>query len=666
MLRSLYAGISGMRINQTKLDVIGNNIANSSTTAFKSQSVRFATALSQTQSSASAPSTRLGGINGSQVGLGAQLASIESIMTNGSLQATGRNLDVAIDKGGYFIVSGGPVVSGDSVIQVNQQSGHNITETGNSNLLYTRDGAFTVDKEGNLLTTSGYRVMGYSVTNDDNKEAATAKPSSTVSASGFNFVFGPGSQLNGYKIVLGNIASGTSTGAKVDKVNKEIVLNGDFSNGSSLTHDGMQTAIDLALSTAGISQEITVTGSPTTYPNLTSDKVANGSDPASAKDITIGSFTVSFTQGSALNGYKFVIDDTHVTATEGVKVDGTNIYLSKDYLKGITSGTAPSVTDIQSKINDTLTAAGITTVSVNLHEGSSRTSIVDGASDIISGGADSRVADPVEALGLKFTFNSGASLNGYKIVLGTMSSGTDLSTAVDTKNKTITINGDFVTAGRITADDIKASVNSALADKGIATTVDTLAETTPGSMSHFAGTESDQTFGGTPVQSLAGDGKVYYVDGSTSVSTYDSSLKSLKIPEKVTIAGTGEEKSVVSYTIENTGVINAVLEDGSVACVGQIALATFSNQEGLIRETGNLFSTSSNSGNAVLMSGVNTTGEDNSSAFGSLAQGYLEMSNVDLAEQFTDMITATRAFQANSKSITTGDEILQQIIALKQ
>lgn len=665
MLRSLYAGISGMKINQTKLDVIGNNIANSSTTAFKSQSVRFSTALSQTQSSASAPSTRLGGVNGNQVGLGAQLSSIESIMTNGSLQSTGRNLDVAIDKGGYFVVSSGPIVSGDSVIQINQESGHNITASGNSTLLYTRDGAFTVDKEGNLLTSSGYRVMGYSVTNDDNKEVATAKPSSTVEAGGFSFVFGPGSQLNGYKVVLGNMASGTSAGAKVDKTNKEIILNGDFSNGSSLTCDGMQTALNLALSTAGISQEISVTGSPVTYSNLSSDKIAGGSDAASAKDITIGSFTVSFSQGAALNGYKIQITSDDTLATD-CTVNGNIIYLNKNYLKGSDPTPAPTLDDVQTKINGALATAGETGVTVTLKETGSRSETVDATSAEITGGSDPRNSDAVEALGLTFNFKEGSTLNGYKIVLGTMSSGTDLTTDVDTKNKTITINGDFVNEGRITTTDLLSSVNNALGAKGLDRAIDSITETSTGSMAHFTGTESEATFGGTPVQSLAGDGNVYYVDGSTTVSTYDSSLKSLKIPEKVVVAGTNEEKSVVSFTVENTGIINAVLEDGSVACLGQIALATFSNEEGLQRESGNLFSISSNSGNAVLMSGVNTTGEDNSSAYGSLAQGYLEMSNVDLAEQFTDMITATRAFQANSKSITTGDEILQQIIALKQ
>ena len=337
MLRSMYSGISGMKANQTKLDVIGNNIANCSTTAFKSQSTRFATALSQTQSSASSPSTYLGGVNGQQVGLGASVSSIASVMTNGSLQTTNRNSDVAIDGNGYFIVA---ACSKDSSMAINANAldeKHNKGQI--SSVYYTRDGSFSIDKEGYLINADGYRVMGYAVKGD---------------------------------------------------------------GGTSLSYD--QT------------------------------------------------------------------------------------------------------------------------------------------------------------------------------------------------NKI---------------------------------------------------------------------GKVSFVDGSKDVTAVDDNLVPLMIPQKIDNGGV--EKSVVSYTIEKTGLINAVLSDGTVSCVGQIAMANFSNTEGLTRESGNLFSVSSNSGNAVVKTGINTLNRtDNSGSFGTLAQGYLEMSNVDLAEQFTDMITASRAFQANSKCITTGDEILQQIIALKQ
>ncbi len=106
MSRLMYSGISGIKPN--KIRCLGNNIANSSTTAFKYSNTKFADMLSQNSSSATAPSTKTGGTNASQVGLGVQLASIDTIMTQGNLQSTSRALDVAIDQSGFFIVSQGP------------------------------------------------------------------------------------------------------------------------------------------------------------------------------------------------------------------------------------------------------------------------------------------------------------------------------------------------------------------------------------------------------------------------------------------------------------------------------------------------------------------------------------------------------------------------------
>ena len=105
MLRSMYSGISGMKNFQTKLDVIGNNIANVNTYGFKKGRVNFKDLVSQSIAGASAPSEiHLGGVNPKQVGLGAQLATIDTIDTQGSLQTTGRSLDLAISGDGYFVL----------------------------------------------------------------------------------------------------------------------------------------------------------------------------------------------------------------------------------------------------------------------------------------------------------------------------------------------------------------------------------------------------------------------------------------------------------------------------------------------------------------------------------------------------------------------------------
>lgn len=140
MLRSLFSGVSGMKNNQTKLDVIANNIANVNTTAFKSGRVRFQDILSQTIGSASPPMENgRGGINPRQIGLGMGVAGIDTITNQGVPQTTGRPLDCAIDGEGYFILS----------------------PDGGSTMVYSRDGAFSLDSEFNLVNSDGLYVLGY-------------------------------------------------------------------------------------------------------------------------------------------------------------------------------------------------------------------------------------------------------------------------------------------------------------------------------------------------------------------------------------------------------------------------------------------------------------------------------------------------------------------------
>jgi len=163
MLRSLYSGISGMKVNQTALDVIGNNIANVSTTSFKSGRVRFQDMLSQNINEAMAPGVNSGGVNPKQVGLGVQVAGIDTIVSQGSMQPTSRNLDAAIDGSGYFIVGKG-LTPKTNTTGVTENADHSIGNTNGMGVLYTRDGSFTLDSAGNLLTSDGNRVLGYALT----------------------------------------------------------------------------------------------------------------------------------------------------------------------------------------------------------------------------------------------------------------------------------------------------------------------------------------------------------------------------------------------------------------------------------------------------------------------------------------------------------------------
>lgn len=163
MLRSLYSGVSGMKVHQSKMDVIGNNIANVNTIGFKSSQVTFSDVLYQTSSAASGPDENSGraGVNPKQIGLGANFASVKTTMdATGGSQRTDNPFDLMIEGDGFFIVSNG------------------------SQRLFTKAGSFTLDANGTLCTASGYNVMGWQVDpkNPTSIKADTVSPLHIMSA----------------------------------------------------------------------------------------------------------------------------------------------------------------------------------------------------------------------------------------------------------------------------------------------------------------------------------------------------------------------------------------------------------------------------------------------------------------------------------------------------
>ncbi|WP_016994571.1 flagellar hook-basal body complex protein [Lysinibacillus boronitolerans] len=166
MLRSMYSGISGLKNFQTKLDVIGNNIANVNTHGFKKGRVVFKDLISQTQSSASGATTTVGGINSKQVGLGSTIAAIDTIHGGGSIQTTGRGLDFAIEGEGFFMVADASddFVRYDSKDPTSTETAGTAGVGGTSftNVLYTRSGNYYMDNDGYLVNADGKYLVGVS------------------------------------------------------------------------------------------------------------------------------------------------------------------------------------------------------------------------------------------------------------------------------------------------------------------------------------------------------------------------------------------------------------------------------------------------------------------------------------------------------------------------
>ena len=230
MLRSLFAGISGLRVNQTMLDVTGNNIANANTTGFKASTVVFQDTLSQMLTGASGASVDQGGTNPVQVGLGVQVAAIASNLLQGSAQMTGRATDLMIQGDGMFVVQDG------------------------QEQLYTRAGAFTFDETGTLVSPSGARVQGYAL--DATGTATGPLIDVTLDTASLTPAVPVGVELTSYGIGAdGKIRGVFSDGIQRDMAQLAIA---DFNNANGLERVG-ETAFR-ASANSGVAQ-IDVPGS---------------------------------------------------------------------------------------------------------------------------------------------------------------------------------------------------------------------------------------------------------------------------------------------------------------------------------------------------------------------------------------------------------------------
>ena len=197
MMRALFSAISGMKNHMSYMDVVGNNIANVNTIAYKSSRVTFQDILGQTIRGASSPQNGRGGMNPAQIGLGVNMGAIDNIMSQGSLQTTGKLTDFAVQGDGFFVVGDG------------------------QNQFYTRDGAFDIDVGGTLVNpATGMKVMGWMADGTGTVTTNTAPVSiqipfgTQVSAKPTADNTTPNPPVYGM-VMAGNLDSGTATAGTV-------------------------------------------------------------------------------------------------------------------------------------------------------------------------------------------------------------------------------------------------------------------------------------------------------------------------------------------------------------------------------------------------------------------------------------------------------------------
>lgn len=584
MMRSLYSGVSGLKTHQTKMDVIGNNIANVNTTSYKTMSINFSDLMYQTTQAATGPNATTGaaGTNPRQIGLGVQTAAISTKITEeGATQSTGNPFDLKISGDEFFIVSDG------------------------SNTYFTRDGSFYVDAAGNLaMSSTGYNVMGWGVDEE-----------------------------------TGNI--------KKDTVKPLVIMGSDY-----LTYGAENTT---AATASGIidwndddqGEKAGKTLSLQIYDNLGYSYTVkyglhNAVEGKEGKDY---SFYVTLDSITDSSGKKLDISNvtfgTGKTATS-IELDGMNYGVSGATVKQaklqtpITVGTTTVSTIAYAEIKNTTTN---TTTTVILYPGSDITAQAGGTLTL-DGGKTINLNDTAK---VKVLFDGNGNVtNGnnalFTTLYGDKISPTDIQTAKVGTDGTLTVTKRTVTNSAIlsfSGKDGKFQTN--------------------GSTGGENGATMDLTSLGKAFTNVS-------VDFSKAVVTDNSgkSTISLEKGDKNDKNAGRESGALQGVSIQTNGMIYASYTNGQKRLLGQIAVTEFANASGLQKEGDNLYSSTKNSGD---FNGIGIDITENGDAMNT---GVLEMSNVDLSSEFTDMITTQRGFQANSRIITVSDTLLEELVNLKR
>jgi flagellar hook protein FlgE len=565
----MYSGVSGLKTHQTKMDVIGNNIANVNTVAYKSSSITFSELMYQTTQKSSGPNdlTGTGGTNARQIGLGVQSAAINTaISSQGATQTTGNPFDICITGQSFFIVS-----------------------DGNDNY-FTRAGAFTVDAVGNLVMTSnGYNVMGWGV--DDTTGTIrkdTVEPLRIMSAE--KLVCEPEATEKSYVSGImdkNDEDAATEAGRALSLSfydNLGYSYTAKFSVHSTLDDGVYYVQLDDVLSKGTDGKMHSITEQ---YPGTVLSDIVNIGTTFEA-NVSVAKSMLPTASVPSVGTIRYVSDATTDPVT-------------------MTDWALP-----------TTTAAPVT---VNMKEDGTT---IDSVTWDFTGGMDATMQKQLKDI---YGF-SDADLASLKKV------------TINYADGTLTIDRKEVKGSKLTYDTNNGYFRDIDGEKFI--TMDfttTLPDGTP--MEKFSDIEMDWSAS-----------NMYNNSGTSTITAVSGDTKGL---------GTGRRLGNMSgITVQTNGMIYASYDNGMTQLLGQIAVAEFANAAGLEKAGENLYSASLNSGE---FDGV---GVDITASGGYMTTGVLEMSNVDLSAEFTEMITTQRGFQANSRIITVSDTMLEELVNLKR
>ena len=706
--RSVYTGISGLRNHQIFLDVVGNNIANVNTIGFKGGRITFEEVFAIQLQGASRPPGTAGGVNPMQLGLGSSIGSIDTLFTQGSMEGSGIVTDLAIQGEGFFIVKQGDTRS------YTRSGAFQFDATGR--LVNPNNGSVVqgqlADSAGTILTGSqitdivlpfGQKSPAKATTNVEftgNLDAG-AIPDGTVFRSKSVYAIErstDGSDVNGllayntsgdYTTLVEGVTANTTTVTISDGIdrNNDGVIDSDdnfiFTYVATNT-DSYYDFNSLADLVEGINQVVVdSTGTATVTASMQTDGSVQFTRANSAIELVVTS-----TNGLLQKALETANNDDTTTLTSSTDQfshvateDDLLVYLrdADGNSLGLTSG-------------DTITIAGLVggvSITSNLTLGVVETTKVEDFTEQV------RKAFNITTGTVEINTDEG----GAMVVTGDGGTAYELSA--------INITASDGTNNRTYFNNIFDSTPNNWFEEQVAADVEVYASATVyDSLGHehvmtLAFTKDVKTVGkwlwevsvaGTAEASGGDSGYATFKnDGSLSQFIYDGAANSfqfdpgtgavnpvsiiMSIGESGSYAGVtqlGADSSLVasdqdgyplgeldSISIDNYGNISGTFTNGVNQIMGRVMLAAFNNPSGLFRVGDNSFQPSANSGTPIFGPAVTSIQAE-------IISGALEQSNVDLAQEFTNLIVAQKGFQAAARVITVSDQFLSEVVELKR
>ncbi|MCF8105397.1 MAG: flagellar hook-basal body complex protein [Desulfohalobiaceae bacterium] len=626
---AMNSGISGLQSFSNAMSVIGNNLANTNTTGFKSSRTLFADLIPDNV-------TGTGGTN--QIGRGSTLSRVDNIFTQGSIESTSSNTDLAIEGPGFFMVR-----------NPDSQATY-----------FTRAGTFRLDQGGDLTNPEGFVVQGFErqadgsfsdLINDVHINTRSFVPAQASSEVALTTNLNAQSETSAWDLNDPVTTSNFATTTEVyDSLGNTHLITSYFNKTGDNTWEYHQTVPAEEIGNSGGNPTdglARISGTEVTGTLAAGDLIVNGNDvgavgsqDAAAIAAAIGTADASVS-AAASNSVTLNINEDSLADNDGADTNLSHISFDLTL-----DGTTNTVTFDAANDGDGITAADI------------------------AAAIDNQFA--AGTAGLSGTGITLTSSDGSNIEIANL----DIQNVADDANSGL---ADGTTYGSIelssSADIVLGGNNEAKAgftDGATGLFEPTMVEVASGSFSFDSQGLLSQitTDGGStitaedaawPRVTIAAE-NLDWANGADQDQSVDYELNLTQFATDsrvVTQEANGYSSGNLSdISVDSEGTITGIYSNGEMRDLARLALGKFSNNNGLAKIGKNLFQATNLSGPPD----VGTAG----SGVGKIYSNSLEQSTVDIAEEFTKMITTQRSFQANSKTITTTDEMLNEVINLKR